>query len=359
MSDKELATVLNGGGINSIFLGGTASTDKVKTETELNATYTKLDGTSGQTKIKYTPQVTAPTYAEGNVFYSDDTGTLDVQGAYSDVTLQIGREQHLEVKNTTAGVISNGQAVTQSGVLDGRPTVKLAIADTFDNARIIGVATHEIGIGATGLVTTFGTVGGLNSLGVTTGVPLYLSDTVPGALVETPPNIISRIGGMMVADTLDGKLFVLIINNKNLPSVFGGMQGITAGNETYNVTTTPQDIINYDTIKEVVVIVDPLTGEITIPNDGEYRMHFTASIAFTSTSSTRSITVEFYDVTDSLIHFSYVKNIPRDATEDGFSFSFPTEDLADVVHKMRIKSSTAIDITFTDISFDMESVNIR
>ena len=232
MADKELATVLNSGGINSIFLGGTASTDKVKTETELNATYTKLDGTSGQTKMKYTPQVTAPTYAEGNVFYSDDTGTLDVQGAYSDVTLQIGREEHLEVTNTTAGVISNGQAVTQSGVLDGRPTVKLAIADTFDNARIIGVATHEIGIGATGLVTTFGTVGGLNSLGVTTGVPLYLSDTVPGALVETPPNIISRIGGMMVADALDGKLFVLIINNKNLPSVFGGMQGITAGNKT-------------------------------------------------------------------------------------------------------------------------------
>jgi len=308
---------------------------------------------------KYTPQITAPTYVEGQTFYNDVTGTFDVQGKYPDVTLQVGREEHMEVLNNTGAIITNGLAVAQSGVLAGQPTIKLAIANTFDNARILGITTHDIGIGETGIITTFGEVSGLNSLGVTTGVPLFLSDTIPGTFVETAPSIISRVGGMIVADALNGKLFVYIINNKNLPSVFGGMQGQTIGNETYNVTTTAQDLINFEEIREVVITVDELIGQITVPNDGEYRMHFTASIAFLSTTSTRSITIEFYDVTNTLIHYSHVKNIPRDATEDGLSFSWGVEKVANDVSKMRIKSSVAMDITFTDISFDIESINIR
>ena len=166
------------------------------------------------------------------------------------------------------------------------------------------------------------------------------------------------VGGVFVADALNGKLFTYIINNKNLPSVFGGMQG-QSGTGLYPLTTTAQDIIGFDTTKEVVVTVDALTGEITIPGDGEYRMHFAASMTFASVSSTRSVTIEYYDVTGTAIHFSYVMNIPRDATEDSLSFSFPTDETALDVNKLRIKASTTMDITFTDISFDMESVNLR
>ena len=96
-----------------------------------------------------------------------------MQGKYPGVTLQVGREQHMEVVNDTVDVIPNGSVVTQAGVVSGVPSIKLAIADTFDNARILGVATHAIGIGETGIITTFGEVNGLNSLGVTTGVPLF------------------------------------------------------------------------------------------------------------------------------------------------------------------------------------------
>ncbi len=355
--DKDMQVILNSGLITSIYIGGTSSTNKVKNESELDATYSKLDGTSGQTKMKFTPQVTPPAYAEGNTFYNDTIGTLDVQGKYSDVTLQVGREMHMEVLNNTASPIPNGYACTQSGVTAGQPTVKLAIADSFDNARIMGIATHEIGIGETGILTTFGEVNGLNTLGVTTGVPLYLSSTVAGTFVETPPDIISRVGGVFVADEFNGKLFAFIINNKNLPSVVGGLQGQTT--PLYPLTTTSQDIINYVTTKEIVVTVDALTGEITVPNDGEYRMHFTASISFPSTTSTRSITIEWYDVTNTTILYSHVKNIPRDATEDGLSFSWAEELPASDVGKMRIKANTAMNITFTDISFDIESVNIH
>ena len=355
MADKALNVILSSGDLTNIQLGSVNSTEKVLTQAEIDA---KLLITS-PTSTTYVPQSPSPSYVEGQVFYNDDIGTFDVQGKYSDVTLQVGRESHMEVLNNTASPIPNGYACTQSGVTTGQPTVKLAIADTFDNARILGVATHEIGIGQTGIITTFGEVNGLDTLGVTTGVPLFLSDTVAGTFVETPPNIVTRIGGVFVADSLNGKLFVFIINNKNLPSVVGGMQGITTGNKTYPLTTTAQDIINYETIKEIVVTVDALTGKITVPNDGEYRMHFNASISFDSSISTRSITLEYYDVTGVDILYSHVKNIPRDATEDGLSFSWATNKLADDVSKMRIKASTTMDITFNNISFDIESVNIH
>lgn len=319
----------------------------------------RLDDLEAPIFTPYVPQVTPPAYVEGQTFYNSIIGTFDIQGKYPDVTLQAGREMHMEVLNNTASPIPNGYACTQSGVTGGQPTVKLAIADSFDNARVLGVATHEIGVGQTGIITTFGEVNGLNTLGVTTGVPLFLSATVAGTFVETPPDIITRLGGVFVADALNGKLFVYIINNKNLPSVVGGVQGQTAGNETYSLTTTSQDIINYETVKEIVVTADPLTGLITIPNDGEYRMHFTASISFTSTTSTRSIILEYYDVTGVDILYSHVKNIPRDATEDGLSFSWAIDKTAGDVSKIRIKSSVAMDVTFTDISFDLESVNIH
>jgi len=306
---------------------------------------------------KYVPQAIAPGHVEGQVFYNSVTGTHDVQGAYPDVTLQTGREQHMEVLNNTLDIIVNGAICTQSGVTAGIPTIKLALADTFDNARILGIATHSIGVGETGIITTFGEINGLNTFGVTTGVPVYLSDTTPGGFVETPPNIISRVGGVIIADASNGKLFAYIINNKNLPSVFGGLQGQTT--PLYSLTATAQDIVGYTIIKEVVVTVDALTGEITTPNEGEYRMNFSASIAFSALATTRSITIEYYDVTNTAIHFSYVKNIPRDAVEDGLSFSFPIDALSLDVSKLRIKSSVAIDVTFTAISFDIESINLR
>ena len=89
MADKELQTILNSGDINSIYIGGATSSDRIQTITELNAAYARLDGSNNQTKLRYSPQNPAPAYTEGNTFYSDLTGTLDVQGAFSDVTVVV------------------------------------------------------------------------------------------------------------------------------------------------------------------------------------------------------------------------------------------------------------------------------
>jgi len=82
-------------------------------------------------------------------------------------------------------------------------------------------------------------------------------------------------------------------------------------------------------------------------------------MSFPSSSSTRTVYVELYDVTNTLVHYTYTKNIPRDATDDGLSFSFPAQAVINNQIKMRIRSNVAIDVTFNDVVFDIQSVSIR
>lgn len=360
MADRDLQVVLNSGDITGWNKGGTASTNAVLNKGENDAIYQDLAGENAIVKTKFTPQGTPPAHIEGQQYYDTTRQSMIIQGPYDDVEVRIGHGMHTHIINESGAIIEKGMACRHDGVtVGGKVRVVKAIANSFVNARLFGVAAADIGIGEEGAITTFGEIEVLDTSSVTAGVPVYLSDTVAGTWIETAPDIVTQVGGVTVSDATDGVLFVSIINNDNIPTVFGGLQGQTLGNESYSLTTTAQDIINYETEESVVVGLDALTGQIALPNDGEYRMHFAAAMTFTSSTSTRSVTLEFYDVTNTLIHFSYVKNIPRDATQDSLSFSWPIAESADNVHKMRIKASTAMTITFDEISFDMQSVNIR
>jgi len=314
---------------------------------------------SAPAKIPFTPQVTPPAHVEGQAYYYSPTGEFKLQGPIPGIEVSVGHGMHIHVVNNSGAVIEKGMAVRHNGVAAGKVQVVKALADTFEHARLFGVAQADIANGAEGAIITFGAIENLNTLGYPTGVPLYLSDTVPGTYTEVAPNIVSRVGGSLVQDGAVGLLFVDMINNLSLPTVVGGLKNHTPGNNTYAVTTTTQDINDYLISKSIVTQVAPLTGIITLPNDGEYRANFTATITFPSLTSTRSVTFELYDVTGATIEYEYVKNIPRDATIDSLSFSFPFTEIAGRQYKMRIKGSTAIDVTFNSVSFDIESVNIR
>lgn len=307
---------------------------------------------------KYTPVAVAPTYQEGQFYYDSVTGSFKAQGPIDGSGIAVGHSMHVHVVNNSGAIIEKGMACRHNGVAAGKVQVVKAQADTFENAIIFGVAQDDIGIGADGALVTFGEISNLNTLGYPTGVPLYLSETIAGTYDENAPDIVSQVGGSLVQDGGSGKLFVSLINNKTLPTVLGGLKDHTPGNEIYAVTTTTQDINDYLITESIVTTVDALAGTITLPNTGKYRANFTASITFPSLSSTRSVTFELYDETGASIEYTYTKNIPRDATEDAVSFSFPFSQLVGRVYKMRIKGSTSISVTFTNVSFDIESVSI-
>ena len=317
----------------------------------------RLDDLEAPDSVPLTPQATAPTYAEGQTYYDEIKETPVVQGPYSDAPIRPGHNMHTHVINNSGALIDKGMAVRHNGVdVSGNVQIEKALADTFVNARIFGVTQHAIADGAKGAIMTFGAIDDVDTSGVTAGVPLYLSDTNAGEWTTTAPTIKSQVGGALLSD-LSGELFVSIINNTTLPNIYGGLQGQTT--PLYALTTTAQDIINYTTETESVVTVDSATGIITLPYAGGYRANFVTTVSFVSATSTRTVTFEVYDVTGAAIAYSFIKNIPRNATQDSICFSFPATAVVNNQIKMRVKSSVAMNLTFDSIVYDIESVSIE
>jgi len=307
--------------------------------------------------IKLTPQVSPPSYQEGQLYYDEECGTLDVQGRYDDVTLQVGREQQMEVINNSGSIIANGKPVRHNGVSAGFPQIELAQADTFTHAIILGMTTHEIGIGEKGIVTTFGIVADIDTSLLLLGAPIFLSDTVAGGLTSVAPDIATQVGGVLTLDASSGKFFVSVINNITLPTVLGLLQNQT-GSGVYNLTATPQDLLNYDKEGSILMAVDKLLGTIDIPADGFYQGTFTAGISFPSATSTRTIDVDIFEENGSALVNSFPFNVPRDATEAGISFTAKFEAFQNQKYIMQLSSTPNMTITFLGVSMDINSVRI-
>lgn len=356
MADRELTVILASGEVTSYNKGGTATGDAILKKSENDAVYVPLSGDVAATKAQYTPQVSVPTHVEGQIYYNDAKEEFRLQGPFTGVEVSVGHGEHIHVVNNTASIITKGTACRHDGVAAGDVQVAPAIATSFVNARVFGVAAEDIAIGGRGAIVTSGEIDDADTSLLPTGVPLYLSDTVAGTYGTTIPDIISQVGGAITADALNGRFYVSIINNTNLPTVLSGVKELTV--PAVVVDPVVQDINGYVSKEEIVMLADLTTGELTVSNDGYYRVNVAADISFPSSTSTRTIYVEVYDVTNTAILFTYTKNIPRDATEDGFGFSYPFQSVADNKYKLRVSASTTFTVTVNDVTFDIQSISI-
>lgn len=298
-----------------------------------------------------------PSHLAGQLYYAN--GVLNFQNGSGDVSLQIGREQHVLVYNNTGVTITNGQAVAYAGVATGLPSVVPALADTFNNANGLGVATHDILTGSEGIVTSFGLVNGLNLSAFNDGDVVYLSDTVAGGLTTTPPDIASRIGLVFSNDAVAGKLFVNTEANISLPDIIGILQRTT--NKIFSLTGTYQDIVDYTSEGSLLIPVDQTTGIITIPYAGFYDFNFTASGTFSTDK--QQITFQIWDDTNSNQLWEHKIGLSSLQTLDSsvaISLQISLNivlDNTDVV--IRALSSTNGDMILNNMSFSARSAHIR
>ncbi len=225
------------------------------------------EGTQEIAKTQYGDKTgSEPVWAKGQVFYAD--GKLNVDTAHDGVRLQVGEEQHVTVYNNTGATLLNGSVVKYDGVAAGYPSVALSQADTFDNAKDIGVLTIDIPDGQTGILTMFGIVRGLNLSAFNDGDTLYVSASVAGAYVASPPDIASQVGTVFNNDGTNGEMFVTPRQHLNLPTVLAYLgNGIL---NTGTITAAYQDVVNYMSSGNVVMDYDAANGTILIPSTGIY-----------------------------------------------------------------------------------------
>jgi hypothetical protein len=180
-----------------------------------------IDGLNSEiSNLNFSP-VTAPAYAEGRLWYDNNTKTLSLYDDHAGTSIQLGKESVIDARNDTGDTIANGQAVFISGAIGQHPTIALAIADSEETSLCIGLATHDIANNSTGKVTVLGSVGGLNTSAFTDGAALYLSASTAGVLTTTPPaspNLSVLVGYVTHSHVTQGQILVYpkqTISNNN------------------------------------------------------------------------------------------------------------------------------------------------
>lgn len=220
--------------------------------------------------VDFDPQ-TAPAYLRGRVWYDSDTESLSYYDDISGTSNQIGKEEHVRVRNTTGVTITNGSVVYVSGATGQTPQITLAQANADATSNVIGIATHDIANNAFGKVTTFGVVNDVNTLAFAEGSILYLSQSVAGGLTTTrpsAPNFAVIVGICLHSHATQGKI---LVNTNKQGLGFGTanqLLGINAG-------ATGQE---YKTLSGT-------SNQVTVTNSvGGITLSLPQSIATTSTT---------------------------------------------------------------------------
>ena len=224
--------------------------------------------------------------------WNSDDGTLEFP-VNAEVTLQIGQENLIHVKNLSGEGLVNGEAVYVTGASGSKLTVDIADAShELTSATTIGIMTQDLNNNAVGYATTQGLVRGLDTSAYAEGAAIYLnsnggwSPTKPA----TPDHLVP-LGWIVRSHPTEGSIFVHINNGVEMDELHDvlitNVQDTdllawdTANGYWKNITN------NYATTSQLPTLVSELT------NDAGY---ITASSTDTLTNKTGNISQWTNDV---------------------------------------------------------------
>lgn len=159
-----------------------------------------------------------PAHQEGRVFYDNEHKTLNYYSDISNVSHEIGIEEHQRVYNNTGSTILKGQPLYFSGNHSVGtyeiPTVGLADATDVNAYNAQGLAAGDIADGAEGYCIIAGQIFGVDTSGLNAGTNFFVGLT-PGAVQNaspTYPNFPMCLGWVVSSDATEG---VLLVNQQN------------------------------------------------------------------------------------------------------------------------------------------------
>jgi len=141
--------------------------------------------------------IPTPAWQEGRVFWDKVNHTFGVYNDIPEITLQVGQESHLRVRNISGQTIPDGSPIYITGADQGLPTIDLAKADDISTLSSVSIATHSIENNTNGYTTLTGAVNDVDTSQFNAGDPLYVSDSTAGIITNQrpkSPNIAHRVG---------------------------------------------------------------------------------------------------------------------------------------------------------------------
>lgn len=209
------------------------------------------DNLSGVETVSFN-SITSPAHSEGKVFYDSVKKALSYYNDEVDVTVNLGQEVLVRVRNETGATIPNGSVVYPLGVSAGMVTIGLADASVNEKSRLVGMVTHDIENNSNGYVTRFGEVSDLDTSAFSAGGVLYLSATTPGAVTDVKPDdggYVVTIGAVKLVNATTGSIIVApqvseltveVTDTNGFPSAqkTGTTLSFVDGTRTFTITPT-------------------------------------------------------------------------------------------------------------------------
>ena len=234
----------------------------------LNQQYRYLWDKANDTLIEKTIYVpaTAPPWKEGVLYYDNTYKTLTLFVDNNEVSMQIGHEMWIPVKNITGTQILNGTVVKINGAQGTMPTIEPIIAIPINGHNCpIGVATHNISHNEVGYVTTQGRVHDLNTSHYAEGSTIFLSkDTVGKFSLNLPPWPYQQIiiGTVLYSHNNNGIIYVDMRNPVGKYAPYDSLIAI------FNTTgkKIPISRINTDSLKSAIMVIDT-TKRVSVAGD--------------------------------------------------------------------------------------------
>ncbi len=215
--------------------------------------------------VNYTP-IAAPTYLEGRLFYDSTAHTLNYYNDNSQMSVNIGQENVIRVRNQTGATIPEGSVVYINGATGNTPTISLAIATAFATADIIGVATTTIADNGFGYATTSGLVNDLDLSLFTEGQAVFVSPTTAGAFTATEPvapNYSVQVGVVLRANPSNGTLLVAVqMISTEVSHIIGTVLATQGG--TGQTSYSVGDLLYASTTTALSKLADVATGNALI-----------------------------------------------------------------------------------------------
>jgi hypothetical protein len=205
-----------------------------------------------------TLQITGGTGTEGTLTWNADEETLDL--SQNGVTLQVGQESHVHVRNNTGSTIPKGTVVMATGTLGASGRITVAPYDgTSEIKYVIGVTTEVILNGTDGKATVFGKVRGIDTSAFAEGAVLHT--TTNGGLTDVVPTSgISNAIAFVISSKNNGTIMVRFTPHNEIidlhaETAFGWGDWSTGVDKTF-----------VDNLEVDAATVNGLTVETSVPS---------------------------------------------------------------------------------------------
>jgi len=213
---------------------------------------------SGIDKIDFTTgNLANPPFQTGRLYYDVDTFDLQYNTIVNGVSMNLGQQLVVKVKNDINTTINKGKLVRIKGGLGINPTITTASWENDNNsANTLGMMMNTVGHNDFGYVILNGVLSGVSTTGFTAGQTLYLSSSGNYTNIQpTAPRHTVRLGEVVtVGNSSTGVVFINISNGYEI----GELHDVSAS------AAVNGDLLAYDSSTSIWKNTKTLSGSYTV-----------------------------------------------------------------------------------------------